>query len=142
MKKIDLHPALIKDCIMVGTLSASILLLMNDQNYPWLVLVPNRPGLRDFDDLSDVDASMVYADIRQTSNLLRTLFRPTKINVAALGNVVPQLHIHVIARFESDRAWSKPVWGVSPPVPYPEDQRDSLVARIKNALDENDRQNG
>ncbi|MBF0109494.1 MAG: HIT family protein [Magnetococcales bacterium] len=142
MKNIDLHPTLVKDCIMVGTLAASILLLMNDRHYPWLVLVPNRPGLRDFDDLSANDASMVHADIRQASNLLRTLFKPTKINVAALGNVVPQLHIHVIARFESDRAWPKPVWGVFPPEPYPEDQRHSLVARIKNMLDENNIQSG
>ncbi|HIJ82959.1 MAG: histidine triad (HIT) protein [Magnetococcales bacterium] len=135
MNQTELHPTLAKDGIMVGSLSACMVLLMNDRHYPWLVLVPDRPGLRDFDDLTETDVPLVFADIKRTSQLLRTMFRPTKINVAALGNVVAQLHIHIIARFESDKAWPKPVWGIHPPQPYPDEILGNLLPRIRKAFD-------
>ena len=132
MKQTTLHPILAKDCLLVGSLSVCTLLLMNDCHYPWLILVPDRPDLRDFDELSDADTMMVHSDIKQASQGLRSLFKPTKINVAALGNQVPQLHIHVIARFETDKAWPKPVWGLHPSLPYAEDGLDPLLEQIKS----------
>ncbi len=121
MKQTHLHPVLANDCILVGTLGVCDLLLMNDSQYPWLILVPDRPGLRDLDELNETDAVLVQAEIKWACQTLRTLFQPDKLNVAALGNMVPQLHLHVIARFASDRAWPRPVWGVHPPAPYDEE---------------------
>jgi diadenosine tetraphosphate (Ap4A) HIT family hydrolase len=134
MKQTELHPLLAQDCILVGHLHVCELLLMNDSQYPWLILVPDRPGLRDFDELSDIDTPLVHADIKHASQVLRTLFQPSKLNVAALGNMVPQLHIHVIARSESDKAWPKPVWGLYPPVPYTEEVLSDLLARLRKAF--------
>lgn len=118
MKQTELHPQLLKDCLPVVSLSACLVLLMNDSHYPWLILVPDGHNLRDWDDVSESDIPLVEGDVRLACRVLKKLFQPDKINVAALGNVVPQLHIHVIARFHSDKAWPKPVWGVHPPLPY------------------------
>ena len=134
MNQTELHPVLAKDFVVVCTLSVCEVLLMDDSQYPWLILVPDRPGLRDIDELSDTDTPLLYADIKRESQVLRTLFQPTKLNVAALGNMVPQLHIHVIARFESDKAWPKPVWGFYPPVPYGQDELESLLTRLRSAF--------
>ncbi|MBF0150748.1 MAG: HIT domain-containing protein [Magnetococcales bacterium] len=131
MLQSKLHPTLVKDCIPAGSLSACTLLLMNDSQYPWLILVPDRPGLKDLDELTEADATLVQADIKWACQALRTLFQPDKLNVAALGNMVPQLHIHVIARFASDRAWPKPVWGLHPPAPYDNETLSDRLSQIK-----------
>lgn len=128
MTDFELHERLAADTIEVEHWALSSVLLMNDSSYPWLVLVPRRPGLRDFHDLAPDDLPAMTAEIVRASRLLQDSFRPIKINVAALGNQVPQLHVHVIARFESDPAWPGPVWGVVPPAPYgPEALEDRLV---------------
>ncbi|MBF0462487.1 MAG: HIT family protein [Magnetococcales bacterium] len=131
---IDLHPQLARDCLWLGRLAACQVLLMNDSRYPWLILVPNQEGLADFDLLPEALVPMVWDDIRQASQALRTLFQPDKLNVAALGNVVPQLHIHVIARFQQDAAWPRPVWGCHPPLPYAERALREQTARLCAAL--------
>ena len=116
----------------------SLIRLMNDANYPWLVLVPQRPGLRDFHDLDAADLPAMTREIVAASRVLEDSFAPIKINVAALGNQVPQLHVHVIARLEADAAWPKPVWGVVPALPYDADalaaRRDDLRARLAEQL--------
>ena len=114
----DLHPQLAADTLEVDRWACCRVLLINDATYPWLILVPQRPGLRDFHELSAGDLALATDEIVRASQALEQLFQPVKINVAALGNMVPQLHIHVIARFEDDPAWPKPVWGVAPAVPY------------------------
>lgn len=114
----ELHSQLAADTVEVARWDCCRVLLMNDAAYPWLILVPQRPGLRDFHELSAGDLALTTAEIVRASRALERLFQPAKINVAALGNLVPQLHIHVIARFEDDPAWPKPVWGVSPAEPY------------------------
>ena len=134
MKQTKLHPILLKDCVTVCPLSLCEVLLMNDSQYPWLILVPDRPGLRDFDELSDSDTPLVHADIKQASRVLRTLFNPTKLNVAALGNMVPQLHIHIIARFTSDKAWPKPIWGLHPPLPCPNEVLEDRLTLLRKAF--------
>ncbi|MCZ6511581.1 MAG: HIT family protein, partial [Alphaproteobacteria bacterium] len=108
----DLHPQLAADTVEVARWACSRVLLINDATYPWLILVPQRPGLRELHDLSADDLAQVTAEIVGASEAMERLFRPDKMNVAALGNQVSQLHIHVIARFEDDPAWPKPVWGV------------------------------
>jgi diadenosine tetraphosphate (Ap4A) HIT family hydrolase len=127
-----LDERLAADTIEVGRWDLSLVLLMNDANYPWLILVPQRPGLRDFHDLLPPDLLRLSAEIVRASNLLISLFpadhKPHKMNVAALGNQVPQLHVHVIARFVDDPAWPKPVWGAVPPQPYSE---AALKQRLK-----------
>ena len=93
-------------------------LLMNDANYPWLVLVPARPDLRDVIDLPALERHTLMDEIARAGEALRAMFKPHKLNVASLGNAVPQLHIHIISRQTSDPAWPKPVWGVAPAKPY------------------------
>ena len=106
---------------------------MKDANYPWLILVPALPGLRDLP--SDWSAS-VMSEIKRASAALVDLFDPVKINVAALGNAVPQLHIHVIARRTDDPAWPKPVWGAVPTRPYDEADLSARVAALRPVLNE------
>lgn len=127
MADFTLDPTLARDTVPLGEWALCRVLLMNDAQYPWLVLVPARPGLRDFHDLAPADLTLATGEIVRASKALQALFEPFKLNVAALGNMVPQLHIHVIARFADDAAWPKPVWGVRPAEPYDE---AALTARL------------
>ena len=108
-----LHPRLAADTAPVGDLPICSVLLMNNRHFPWLILVPRRPGKRDLHDLSPDDYVMVAQEIRLVSEKLSAHTGAHKMNVAALGNMVPQLHIHIIARFEADSAWPNPVWGAA-----------------------------
>jgi diadenosine tetraphosphate (Ap4A) HIT family hydrolase len=110
----ELHPQLNRDCIPIGDFPLSRLLLMDDANYPWLILVPRRADIREIYQLSRNDQQRL---IRESSYLARQLqegLHADKINIAALGNQVPQLHIHHVARYENDPAWPHPVWGAVP----------------------------
>ena len=129
-----LHPQLADETVPVCDLDLCRVLLSKDANYPWLVLSPRREGLRDLHDLSGKDGDAALDEIRRCSQALVDLFGPDKMNVAALGNQVPQLHIHIIARFTSDPAWPGPVWGKVPPAPYDEAVRDALITRLRTAL--------
>jgi len=130
----DLHPQLTADTVEAARWDCCCVLLMNDATYPWLILVPQRSGLRDLHDLSADDLALATAEIVRASQALEQLYQPVKINVAALGNMVPQLHIHVIARFEDDPAWPKPVWGVAPAVPYDKIALDERLAALRGAF--------
>jgi diadenosine tetraphosphate (Ap4A) HIT family hydrolase len=101
--------------------------LMDDSHYPWLILIPRVAGARDLIDLDVGQRHLLSDEIDRTARLLRDVFRPHKLNVAALGNVVAQLHVHVIARFETDPAWPAPVWGRIEARPYTPEE---LVERI------------
>jgi len=131
----ELDERLRADTVEVERWDLSLVLLMNDANYPWLILVPQRPGLRDFHDLVGPDLLRLTAEIVRASNRLIALFpddhKPVKMNVAALGNQVPQLHVHVIARFADDPAWPKPVWGAVPPQPYSEAALKQRLKRLR-----------
>ena len=106
--------------------------LKNDKNWPWLYLVPMREGVREFCDLSPDDQSLLMAEIARAQNALKALYAPDKINTAALGNMVPQLHIHIFARYKTDAAWPKPVWALDiPEVPYDAAARDAEIARLR-----------
>lgn len=134
MAPFQLHPVLARDGIPVCGLLACRVLLMNDSRYPWVILVPEYAGLRDLDELPGEMVPLVWQDLRRVSQALRHGFAPDKLNVAALGNVVPQLHIHVIARFHTDDAWPQPVWGRHPPLPYGEALLQQRLAQIKPLL--------
>lgn len=131
----ELHPTLAKDSVDIARLDLCRVLLIRDKTYPWVVLVPERPGLRDLDDLSEADRIQAMAEIDAVSKALKALYQPHKINVAALGNVVEQLHIHIIARFADDPAWPGPVWGAVEARDYDEDARAAAVSGLRRALD-------
>jgi len=129
-----LHPDLVRDTVEVARLPLCRVGLMNDSTYPWLVLSPMLYGLRDFHDVPAEHHAALMGEITRTSRALQQVYNPDKINVAALGNVTPQLHIHVIARSASDPAWAKPVWGIVPPKPYAPAVLGETVAKIRTAL--------
>ncbi|MCF6200230.1 MAG: HIT family protein [Hyphomicrobiaceae bacterium] len=107
---------------------------MNDHRYPWLILIPQAQNMREIIDLSEADSLIFMREIRLVSAAMIKLFAPQKLNVGALGNIVEQLHIHIIARHDDDPAWPGPVWGHSPAEPYDEGQRQKLVDIIKGVL--------
>lgn len=125
-----LHPQLAADCIRLGRFELCHLLLMNDRSYPWFILVPDRDGVREIIDLDPVDRRRLLDESCRLSAFLVDTFKGDKLNVAALGNLVPQLHLHHVVRFESDRAWPAPVWGRFPAVAY----AGSEVADIRMRL--------
>lgn len=129
-----LHPQLAADTAPVGDLPLSRLLLANDANYPWLILVPRQPGLVEIVDLAKDDQVRLMGEIAQAAQALKNVAECEKLNIAAIGNIVPQLHVHVIARRHGDAAWPKPVWGAVPPSAYNATVRDALVGALRRAL--------
>jgi diadenosine tetraphosphate (Ap4A) HIT family hydrolase len=114
----SLHPQLAKDTVAVADLPLSQLLLSKDANYPWLILVPRQAEAVEIIDLSSADRTRLMTEIGQASEALRDITGCDKLNIAALGNQVPQLHVHIIARRKTDAAWPRPVWGVAPALDY------------------------
>ncbi|MDQ6973072.1 MAG: HIT domain-containing protein [Mariprofundaceae bacterium] len=131
-----LHARLEKDCFVLGQLKLSLLLLMNDARYPWFILVPQRKGISEIQQLAAEDRQALLEESCMLSEALHAAFSPDRINVAALGNVVPQLHVHHIARFTDDDAWPAPVWGAHPCRAYTSDQRDRVCAKLTGVLPE------
>jgi len=129
-----LNDSLAKDTIHLLELPLCRFLLMNDRRYPWLILVPRHKGLSEIHDLRDKDQSTLISEVTVATRALEKLFQPEKINVAALGNLVSQLHIHVIARFEENEAWPNPVWGIGKNVIYPKNEIKPLVNQLTTAL--------
>ncbi|MBM3504783.1 MAG: HIT domain-containing protein [Alphaproteobacteria bacterium] len=134
MTEFALHPQLAADTFWLGDWPLSRVLLMNDRTYPWLVLVPRRSGVRELIDLDDEDRLVAWREIDRAARALRATAEPDKLNIGAIGNSVPQLHVHVVARFATDPAWPKPVWGFAAPRPYVEDARRSMMATLRGAL--------
>jgi diadenosine tetraphosphate (Ap4A) HIT family hydrolase len=130
----SLHPQLEQDTEPVGDLALSRLLVINDANYPWLLLVPRRPGAREIIDLDEKDQSQLMSEIAHTSRALKEVTACHKLNVAAIGNVVPQLHIHIVARERDDPAWPKPVWGTVLARAYDLAERQGFIAALRRQL--------
>ena len=130
----QLHPQLKQQCFHIVDFDVNLVLLMNDSRFPWYVLVPKVADLRDFHELPSSSHANVFSEIERVSTFLLNLPSITKINVAALGNQVPQLHIHVIGRSEHDVAWPLPVWSVGQPVPYAETAFARLIEEARQAL--------
>ncbi len=122
------------DTLALADLPLSALRLMNDSRWPWLILVPRLPGAIELCDLSPAQQHALMAEIDNVSRALRAVCQPYKLNVAALGNVVAQLHVHVIARFLDDPAWPAPVWGRGAAEPYPQEQANEFAGRLTAVL--------
>lgn len=129
-----LDPRLQADTLAVTDLPLCTVRLMNDATYPWLVLVPRRAGAVELIDLARAERIQLMDEVAAASQLLRRLTGCEKLNVAALGNMVRQLHVHVIGRFSADPAWPGPVWGRVPARPYGEAARTGLVAALAAGL--------
>ena len=124
-----LDPRLAADTLPIGELPLSSVLLMNDARFPWSILAPRVAGATELTDLLDADAAALMTEIRIAVAVMRDLARPDKVNLGALGNVVPQLHVHVVGRFRSDPAWPGPVWGCGTAKPYPPHAAAALIER-------------
>ena len=131
----SLHQRLAADCAHVCELDLCKVLLMNDSRFPWLILVPRRAEIRELMDLSGEDQKLLLSELNQVGTVLQRTTDADKMNIAALGNMVPQLHWHVIARFNHDAAWPGPVWGVGQAIPYETNHRGELIQKIKGRLE-------
>ena len=125
-----LHPQLAADTVTLADWALSRVCLMDDARYPWLILVPRCDGLGELHDLSHAEGLVLIEEIKRASEGLKRITDAAKINVAALGNLVPQLHIHVVARNPGDAAWPGPVWGHGARVPYTPDAKEALIERL------------
>lgn len=126
-----LHPTLAADTVEIGELPLCKALLLNDQRFPWVVLVPKRPNIREVFELTSTEQEQLWTETSETAKRLNTHYQADKMNVAALGNMVPQLHMHIIVRYEKDAAWPSPVWGSGAAQPYSEEalalQKETLA---------------
>ena len=132
----ELHPQLQRDCRVLGRFKLCHVLLMNDRSYPWFVLVPDRDGIREIYQLSEADQQQLLHESSYLAEILQRVFQADKLNIAALGNMVPQLHIHHIVRYQQDPAWPAPVWGKFAAVPYDEAALQDLFAKLAPHLPE------
>lgn len=130
----ELHPRLAQDTVTVGRFTLSLLLLSKDANYPWCILVPEREDVYEIHHLSEEDQLQLIRESCRLSEVMTSLFDAHKMNVAALGNVVRQLHIHHIARFPDDPAWPQPIWGKVNQVDYSPEELQDRIKRLQNAL--------
>ena len=131
-----LDPRLLQDTLPIGDFPLCTLLLSNDSNYPWFILVPRRPGISEVFQLSEVEQAQLWKETTYLSAVLDRTFKADKMNVAALGNVVNQLHMHVIVRLKSDAAWPAPVWGKHPAKPYSLDEVARISSQLRSELTE------
>ena len=129
-----LHPQLQNDCVVVGRFALCHLLLMQDANYPWYILVPDRDNISEIYQLSPVDQQQLMQESCTLAAGLAQAYAADKINIAALGNVVPQLHVHHIVRYRHDPAWPAPIWGKMPAKPYTDEQITEVVNRLRKVL--------
>lgn len=130
----SLHPQLARDTVALGDLALSRVLAMNDANYPWLVLVPRRPDVVEIIDLDDAARAELMTEIARICAALKAQTDCDKLNVAAIGNVVPQLHVHVVARRKNDSAWPRPVWGAAPARAYAAADLEAFIAALRRSL--------
>ncbi|MDQ6965550.1 MAG: HIT domain-containing protein, partial [Mariprofundaceae bacterium] len=130
----ELHPRLAADCFVVGRFELSLLLLMNDARYPWFILVPQRAGISEIHQLSGALRQLLMSESAALSEALAVGFDADKINIAALGNIVSQLHVHHIARYTSDPAWPAPVWGTFPAIHYTDGAQLDVIRRLSSHL--------
>jgi diadenosine tetraphosphate (Ap4A) HIT family hydrolase len=130
----DIHSQLKNDCLIIGRLDLCHVLLMRDANYPWFILVPDREAITEIHQLDEADQQQLMRESVLLSRVLETAFSPDKLNIASLGNIVPQCHVHHIVRYRTDVAWPAPVWGRVPVKEYSEDALARVVDTVKQAL--------
>jgi diadenosine tetraphosphate (Ap4A) HIT family hydrolase len=133
----DLHPRLQQDCLLLGHFTLCRLLLMRDANYPWFILVPDREDISEIFQLSGEDQVQLLRESSRLSAVLVERFHADKLNIAALGNVVPQLHVHHVVRYRDDPAWPAPVWGHAPARPYTPESLSYVLDTLRPGLSDN-----
>lgn len=134
----SIHPQLREDCLVLGSFPLCRLLLMKDANYPWFILVPDREDIREIHQLSDEDQIQLIKESSFLSAVIEKEFQADKINIAALGNMVPQLHIHHVVRYKNDVAWPLPIWGMHPAKEYSDDQLKTITDKLTGAINSKD----
>jgi diadenosine tetraphosphate (Ap4A) HIT family hydrolase len=130
----SLHPQLKKDTIDVGDLPLSRVLVIRDANYPWLLLVPRRSEAVEIIDLDEVEQAQLMTEVSRAARALKDVTKCDKLNIAALGNMVPQLHVHIIARRKTDAAWPRPVWGVAPAAPHDAEEVQNFISALRRKI--------
>ena len=130
-----LHPQIAADTVPVGDLTLSRVLLAKDANYPWLILVPRRAGVSELIDLAEDEQVRLLGEIADCGRALKAVVPCDKLNIATLGNMVPQLHVHVIARTKTDAAWPKPVWGTARARDYDAGDMEALLEKLRERFD-------
>jgi diadenosine tetraphosphate (Ap4A) HIT family hydrolase len=130
----SLHPQLEQDTQTIGDLPLSRLLVSNDASFPWLLLVPRQPDASEIIDLDAAGQRQLMAEIAAVSAALKAVTACDKLNIAAIGNVVPQLHVHIIARHRDDLAWPRPVWGAVPARAWDPAARERLMAALRGKI--------
>jgi diadenosine tetraphosphate (Ap4A) HIT family hydrolase len=131
-----LHERLAADTVLVRPLTLCQVLCMDNRVWPWLILVPARLDVTELHHLEAADRARLMEEVAEVSQVMERLFKPDKLNVAAIGNIVPQLHVHIVARRRDDPAWPNPVWGSGIAEPYPAGELDALVERLRAEIPE------
>jgi diadenosine tetraphosphate (Ap4A) HIT family hydrolase len=130
----SLHSQLQKDTVDIGDLPLSRVLVIKDAHYPWLLLVPRRAEVSEIIDLGEVEQAQLMTEISRVGRVLKDITKCDKLNVAALGNMVPQLHIHMIARRSTDAAWPRPVWGVMQPLAHDPEELQNFISALRRKI--------
>lgn len=130
----DIHPQLQSDSESLGKFSLCHVRLSRDANYPWLVLIPDRRGIREIFELSWNDQMQLMRESSHVARVLTHIYKPDKLNIATLGNIITQLHMHHIVRYHNDVAWPAPVWGRVPARPYPPGEWDRQIECLRTSL--------
>ena len=130
----SLHTQLQKDTIDIGDLPLCRVLVIKDANYPWLLLVPRRPDVVEIIDLGEVEQSQLMTETTRVARALKDITKCHKLNIAALGNAVPQLHVHIIARRTTDAAWPRPVWGVVPALAHDAGEVQTFISALRRKI--------
>jgi len=129
-----LHSQLQKDTIDIGDLPLCRVLVIKDANYPWLLLVPRRPDIVEIIDLDEVEQGQLMTEITRVARAVKDITKCDKLNIAALGNLVPQLHIHIVARRSSDTAWPRPVWGAVPALAHDAAEVQAFMSELRRKI--------
>ena len=129
-----LHPQLERDTVNLGDLPLCRVLVIQDANYPWLLLVPRRHDVAEILDLDEVEQAQLMTETTRVARALREITQCDKLNIAALGNVIPQLHVHIVARRTTDAAWPRPVWGTVPPVDHHPEELKMFISEIRKKI--------
>ncbi|CDZ42126.1 HIT family protein [Neorhizobium galegae] len=134
MSEFELDGRIARDSDLVTVLGLCQLRIQNDSRWPWLVMVPQRAGMTEIFELLPEEQALLSAEVNKVAAALKRVTGATKINVGALGNIVRQLHVHVIARFEGDPNWPGPIWGFGQAAPYDESQKQDFLNKLVEAL--------
>ncbi len=134
MSPFQLHPRLQQDCFSAGHFVLSQILLMNDNQYPWFILVPQRKDIKEIYELTPNDRQQLLDESCLLARTLVELYQPDKLNIAAIGNLVPQLHIHHVARYQTDIAWPGTIWGKFPACAYSGQVAEQQITRLRERL--------